>query len=131
MSSANRTLHWLPLSVLLCLAVSFEPIRSSFNFANQPCEFIPTTSQLIASFSNLKHVVGYGLICLTALLTMRNKPIWHIAISVLVFSATMELFQSFFVTGHCRAWDLIPNVIGIVIAIVLFQTGRILSNRQQ
>lgn len=131
MGSAKTPLHWLPLFVVLCLAVSFEPIRSRFEFANQSCEFVPTVSQLIASFSNLKHVIGYGLICLTALLAMPGKPIWHIAIGVLVFSASMEVFQSFFVTGHCRAWDLIPNVIGIVLAIVLFKTGGVLSKRQQ
>lgn len=129
MRFADISLRWLPLIALVALAIAFEPIRSNFAFANQSCEIFSTANQIAGAFLNAKHIVGYGLICLMALFTLRTIPIWQIAFGVLVFSAMMELLQSFFVTGHCRAWDLIPNVFGVGLAVTLFLTGRVLLRR--
>ena len=120
---------WLPLAVVVLMAITFEPIRSEFTLANQPCEFIPTGHQFTAAFFNLKHTVGYGVICLLAIVTMRSVSVWRVVLGVLFFSAFMELFQSFFSTGHCRLWDLIPNLIGIASALALFLVGKILPGK--
>lgn len=114
----------LPLILLLTLATAYEPLRSGFNFASQSCEYFPTFGQFINSFINVQHIIGYGIISLIALLTLQNVAIWQTILGVLVFSATMEVFQSFFSTGHCRAWDLVPNIIGVSWALVIFLLTR-------
>lgn len=119
-------IKWLPLVILVTMAIAYEPMRSGFNLANQSCEYFPTASQFTRTFFNVKHIIGYGIICLVALFTVRNIAMWHTVIGVLIFSTTMELLQSFFVTGHCRAWDLIPNTLGIGLALALFLITRVL-----
>ena len=109
-------MRWLPLLALVALALLYEPIRADFMQANQACEWRADVSLWIGSFGNVKHVVAYGVLFLAAAITLRGRHLGRAAIGVLVFSALVEFEQSFFVTGHCRAWDLLPNVLGVGLA---------------
>lgn len=117
-------LKWLPLSVLVLLALAFEPLRSGFELANQACEFVTTWERVVGSLFNLRHIIGYGSICLAALVTLQNVRPLKVAVATFVFSVVMELQQSFFITGHCRAWDLVPNLVAVGLALALFALGR-------
>ncbi len=119
--SHNRTiLKLLPLVLVATLAALAEPIGSGFTIDFQSCEFIPTSAQFAATFYNAKHIIGYGTICLIALFTLGGRNIWLPIVGVFIFSIAIEYLQSFFATGHCRAWDLLPNMIGIGLAVVIF-----------
>lgn len=117
-------LKLLPLILAVALAILSEPIRSSFSIEIQSCEYLPTSTQFSATFFNAKHIIGYGVICLIALFTFQHRTVWFPIVGVFIFSITMEYLQSFFTTGHCRAWDLIPNAIGIGIAVFIFWFAR-------
>lgn len=115
--------RWFPLTILAAMAFMFEPLRSGFVFANQSCELITDWETIRNSVSNPRHVIAYGILMLVAAATLRQNPILKAAIGVFLFSALLEIEQSFFVTGHCRSWDLIPNLLAIAWATIAFSIG--------
>lgn len=116
--------RWLPLTILIALAISFEPIRSGFELANQSCEFTLNWERVQSALSNKRHIIGYGSICLVAAVTLRKNRLLLATTGTFLFSVLLEVEQSFFRTGHCRVWDLIPNVLGIVLAAAIFLMGK-------
>ena len=117
------TLGWLSLLILAGLALLFEPIRSGFTLANQACETSTDWQRAFASVFNLRHILSFGLLFLVAAVTLRNNRILKAAIGVLLFSAFLEFEQSFFLTGHCRVRDMIPNILGVGLAAIAFWVG--------
>ncbi len=115
--------RWLPLAALVALALSYEPIRSGVVFANQSCELTADWERVQHSVFNLRHVIAYGILCLVAAVTFRNHRVIKAALVIFLFSILLEIEQSFFITGHCRSWDLIPNLLGIGIASIFFLLG--------
>ena len=103
--------------VLVLIAISFEPIRSGFALSDQSCGVLPTYRQLLGAIFNFKHIIGYGLICLLGFHLFDSFSKWGVMAGVLLFSGILELQQSFFETGHCRAWDMIPNFIAVALAL--------------
>ena len=102
--------------LLLCgLAAAFEPVRSGFQFVDQDCEWTVSRELVAASVLNLRHLVGYGAICLIALWTFGLRHLVAVALGTFVFSMVLEFQQSFFATGQCRARDLIPNALTILV----------------
>lgn len=114
---------WLPLAILVALALAYEPLRSEFTFANQSCELITNWETIRNAIFNPRHIIAYGILFLVAAATLRQNKILKAAIGVFLFSAFLEVEQSFFVTGHCRSWDLVPNMLAITWAAVVFCIG--------
>lgn len=125
----SRLMRWLPLTVLSIMALSFEPMRSGFIFADQSCELSTDWERVRGSAFNYRHIMSYGILCLVAAATFRKKRVAKAVVTVFAFSVLLEIEQSFFITGHCRAWDLIPNLIGIGLAASLFLIGSWCLNR--
>ncbi len=129
--TGSRMVKWAPLTGLVILALAFEPLRSGLVLANQPCEFLTDWETVKSSLHNRRHIIGYGLICLVAAMTFRENRIAKAAIATFLFSVFLEIEQKFFSTGHCRLWDLIPNLLGITLAVGLFALGVWCKNRFQ
>lgn len=119
-----KFLKWLPLTVLFILAILFEPLRSGFVLADQSCEVITDWERVRNSIFNRRHVISFGILCLVAATTFRKYRVVKAVVAVFLFSAFLEYEQSFFATGHCRAWDLIPNVLGVGLAAAIFLCGQ-------
>ena len=115
--------RWLPLAVLVVMALSFEPFRSGFGFANQSCELTTNWERVQYSVSNYRHVISFGILFLVAAATFRQNRVLKAVVTVFLFSGFLEFEQSFFTTGHCRSWDLVPNLLGISSAAVIFLAG--------
>ena len=115
--------RWLPLTVLVVMALSFEPIRSGFVLANQPCELITDWERLQSAVFNRRHIISYGFLCLVAAATFHQNRLVKATMVIFLFSVLLEIEQSFFTTGHCRAGDLIPNLLGIGLAAAIFLMG--------
>jgi len=108
--------RWLPLTILVAVALSFEPFRSGFVLANQPCELTTDWERLQSAVFNRRHIISYGILCVVTAVTLRRHRVIKAAIAIFLFSILLEIEQSFFITGHCRSWDLIPNILGIGLA---------------
>ena len=119
---------WLPLIVLTFLAMVFEPIRSGFQLESQACEWKTELATLKLALLNFRHVISFGILTLVAAATFKQNQTITVAIAVFMFSAFLEFEQSFFSSGHCRLWDLIPNICGIGIAAILIIVVRKLSS---
>lgn len=117
-------MRWIPFSLLVVLAAMFEPIRSGFVLANQACEFFTDQTRVLGSLLNLRHLIGYGVLFLAAAIALRGNRLGLAAIGIFALSIALEIEQSFFVTGHCRAWDLIPNALGIAMAATLVRLSK-------
>lgn len=123
MTSFSNFGRWLPLTVLALMALAFEPLRSDFVFANQGCELVTDWGRVKNSIFNLRHIVAYGLLCLVAAATFRQNRLVKAVTVTFLFSIFLEVEQSVFVTGHCRSWDLIPNLLAVGLAAAIFSTG--------
>lgn len=115
--------RWLPLAILVAMALSYEPFRSGFVLANQSCELMTGWERVQSAIFNYRHIISYGILCLVAAITFRQNRVVKAAIVIFLFSILLEIEQSFFITGHCRSWDLIPNLLGIGLAAAIFLIG--------
>ena len=115
--------RWLPVAILVAAALAYEPIRSGFTFANQTCDLTANRALIWSAVFNLRHIISYGILFLACAATFRENRIAKAALATFAFSAFIEFEQSFFATGHCRARDLIPNLLGIGLATILFMAG--------
>ncbi len=115
--------RWLPIVILIIMALLFEPIRSGFVISNQSCELMTNWESVQNSVFNYRHVISYGILCLVAAATFRQNRVLKAIIAIFLFSVLLEIEQSFFVTGHCRSRDLIPNLLGIGLAAAIFGVG--------
>ena len=109
----------MPLLLLILIALIYNPLVSNFVIANQECRALTDIDTVLASFINFRHIIGFGVIYLIAVLTFVVHRMIHAVIIVFFFSFLIEIEQSFFIEGHCRAWDLIPNLVGISAASVI------------
>ena len=117
--------RWLPLILLVTMALAFEPFRSGFTFDTQSCEVLADWERTKSAVFNARHIISYGILCLVASATLRKNKVVMAVLGTFVFSAFLELEQSFFITGHCRLRDLIPNVLGIGLAAGMFQLPQV------
>lgn len=112
----------MPLIGLIVAALMFEPLRSGFALESQPCELAANWEQMARGVFNVRHIIGFGTICLAALFTFQKNPIVNASAFTLVFSILLEFQQSFFPTGHCRSWDLPPNLLAVGLANIAYLT---------
>ena len=110
------TMRWVPLVLLSILAVAFEPVRAGLVFENQGCDWSVDQGRLADALFNPRHLISYGLFVLLAAVAFPKARLLAISAAVLIFSALLEVEQSFLATGHCRLRDMVPNVIGIAVA---------------
>jgi hypothetical protein len=104
----------------MVLAVLYTPFDSNFRMADKPCELWTSTEMVQRSVLNARHLVSYGILFLLGALSFRRHSLLKSASLVLVLSAGVELEQSYFVSGHCRARDLLPNLIGVAVAAFIY-----------
>lgn len=85
-----------------------------FSFADRSCEPTRQWETARSSILDRRHLIGHAIVFLVAALALGRDRIATAAAATFPFSIPLEVEQSFFATGHCRAWDLIPNIVGIV-----------------
>lgn len=112
------------------MALMYEPVRSGFTFERQSCQVSFDWNQVASRIFNFKHVLGYGVIFLSAVTCFGREKIFYAIVLTFLFSALVELQQSFFSTGHCRLWDLVPNMIGIAFATMTYLAWRKFSKEK-
>ena len=72
------------------------------------------------------HFLAYGVWMINLGLLFNKNHYWKIIVSILVFSCTMEFFQSFIPGREVSIYDLLANTIGALIG-----TGILLLTKAQ
>ena len=115
--------------VLSVAAIAYTPVASEFVTASKGCEVIPPAGVIVRTLANYKHIISFCILFILASQCFRHGAIWKSAVVVLLLSAVVEAEQAFFLEGHCRVRDLLPNLIAVgfgalIVSSVRFATGR-------
>ena len=118
-----------PLPAFLFLAALYLPARAGLSLSPQACEFWPGWKYVALSFTNYRHVALFGVLYAIAHANLRPRRgrAWRATGVTLAFGALLEIEQALFALGHCRARDLLSDLLGAMLAaaaIGLWTVGR-------
>ena len=109
-------------SILVALslaAIVYTPIASNFVISYEGCEVIPPVGVIVQTLANYKHIISFCILFILASRCFRRGAFWKSAIFVLLLSAFVEVEQAFFLDGHCRIRDILPNLIAVGLGILI------------
>lgn len=113
---------------LICLSVlaiysAITPMgpRQDFSFQNYPkCDFKISIGRILASASNFRHIKGFFVMSLLALIAFRKRRIFRASLYVAALTLLTEVLQMWSISRHCKVVDSIPNFLGLTFAIITF-----------
>lgn len=80
--------------------------------------------------ANIRHIVSYAALCLLAIASFSKQPVKAVGVTLLI-SVLVEVEQALFTAGHARIRDLVPNVIAVCLAaLIWFGAKRMLRTRR-
>ncbi len=107
-----RTALVVLLSVATLAALLATPVASGWVFRPFSCD-LGGSPDWLATLLNLRHLVSFGILAAIAFLTFRGQPIWIPILLLLAVTAAVEIEEAIFASGHCRARDMLPDLIAI------------------
>ncbi len=119
-------------SILIALsaaAVVYTPIASDFVTAHKGCEVIPPEGVIVRTLANFKHIISFCILFILASQCFRRGAFWKSAVVVLLISAFVEVEQAFFLEGHCRVRDMLPNLVAVGVGILIVSSVRFAAGR--
>lgn len=89
-------------------------------------------------WDKLLHTVGYAVLGVLALRAfhggferLRPEPTFYAGLAVILWGISDEIHQSFVPGRDATPWDVLADVVGFVIAVVLFATVTLRSARAE
>ena len=130
-SNDRASRSWLRLTffVLAMLSLAVTPLDSKFRLANKTCEVRPALTMLLPSLFNPKHILAFAVLAAIASLGMQRRPALRAWLLVMLLSAVIEIEQLFFVSGHCRVRDLLPNLVAATVGVGVAHAVRFVRRR--
>jgi hypothetical protein len=93
-------------------ALAATPLSAGFAVRTFICD-AGASSDWVATIFNLRHLISFGVVSVLVFLVFADKPLWVPIALLLALTATVEIEEAIFVSGHCRVRDMIPGVIAI------------------
>ena len=93
-------------------ALAATPISSGWVTRPFACDVGPSFDWP-ATIVNVRHLASFGVLAAVGFLAFNSRPVWAIILLLFAITAAVELEEAIFASGHCRARDLIPNVLAI------------------
>ena len=104
------------------MSVLAIPARTGFRLQWPSCETVLTAQNIALSLTKYAHVVLFGIFFIMTVAQLRgtyaSRFAWA-ALATLVFGAVIELEQGATRTGNCRARDLSPDALGVLLGIAV------------
>jgi VanZ family protein len=127
----KRRALWLRVAFVMSagLALAVTPFESKFERANKTCELRPQLDMLLPSLLNPRHILAFSVLAALASVSLERRPGLTAWLLVLVLSASIEIEQLYFVSGHCRVRDLLPNIVAATLGISVARGIRVLRQR--
>lgn len=108
------------------------PARAGFHLVRPVCELLVGPSLAFHSFTNVPHIVLFGLFFL---LTRRQLDGTHAsawaAAATVGMGALVELAEGVSATGHCRLRDLLPDAAGALLAWAVWHAALAVWRRER
>jgi VanZ family protein len=112
---------WSLWVTFLLAGALFLPAREGLAVAWAGCDLDLSATLLATAALNVPHLFLFGVLTAIALRVRRPGgrplPVTAIVLLVVAFGALLELEQGLFATGHCRARDLLPDALGLVVVL--------------
>src|SRR4051794_30175678 len=107
-----RVVAAMLLAALTTAALLATPIAAGFALRPFACDLGPSPDWL-ATILNVKHLVSFGILSCLAFIVFRGQPLWVPLLFAVAVTGLVEIEQGLFLSGHCRARDMIPDLIAI------------------
>ena len=102
------------LAALTVAALLATPISAGFALRPFACDLGPSPDWF-ATILNLRHIVSFGILSCVAFIAFRGQPLWVPLLFGIAVTGLVEIEQGIFLSGHCRARDMIPDLIAIAL----------------
>jgi glycopeptide antibiotics resistance protein len=102
------------VALVTVAALAAAPVSAGFTLKALSCDFGPSPDWL-ATIVNVRHLVSFGVLATLAFIVFRDQPVWVPILFMVAVTVGVEIEQGIFASGHCRARDLIPDALAIVI----------------
>jgi len=81
----------------------------------------------VATIINIRHLLSFGVLAALAFVVFRDQPMWVPILFMVAVTVGVEVEEGILASGHCRARDLIPDALAIVIGWTL---ARVVTRRR-
>lgn len=85
---------------------------------------------LLPSLLNVRHLLAFSVLAALASLSFPRRSALTAWLVVLALSASIELEQLFFASGHCRIRDLLPNLVAATLGVCIAHGIRVARQRR-
>ena len=115
------------------LGLLYLPATIGFRLDPQRCDFEFGGSVIVHSLSNYSHIVLFAFFFLVTARQFRS-PGWHaLGWSVgltMAMGAAIEITEGISGLHHCKAGDLVPDLIGALLGVAILLLARALLSRR-
>ncbi|HZH30455.1 MAG TPA: VanZ family protein [Pyrinomonadaceae bacterium] len=116
-----RGVRWAFVAFVVSGLLYF-PARAGFQFDPHPCQLNFDSALAVHSLSNYAHIVLFALFFLMTRAQFRSPDraalAWS-ALATILMGALVEVAQGLTGEGNCRARDLIPDTLGILLGSII------------
>jgi hypothetical protein len=102
------------LAVATMAALLTTPIAAEFGLRPFACDLGPSPDWLV-TILNVRHLVSFGILSCLAFIAFRDQPLWVPLLFAVAVTGLVEIEEGIFRSGHCRARDMIPDLIAIAL----------------
>jgi hypothetical protein len=114
----------IAVAVLATIGLSYTPLRSAGTSRGATvCEFSAPLSVWCMGVYNVRHIGSYSLLCLVATGCFSKHRLLKAALLTLAISVVVEIEQALLNDGHCRVRDMLPNVLAVSLAALVWLTA--------
>ena len=116
----------------MLVAIARIPARTGFRLDGRRCDLRLSLENAQLSLTKVPHIVLFGVFSLITVVQFdrldRRALVWSL-LATLALGTLVELEEGATRTGNCRLTDVLPDVVGALIAMTLVMATLVVRNR--
>lgn len=127
-----RTRRWWFYAAFVLVAVAWIPARTGFQLQSPACDARLTLPNVGLSLAKVPHIMLFGMFFLLTVVQfdrIDRKALGLSFLATVVFGFVVEIEEGATRTGNCRFTDVVPDALGVLIAMALLMTGVMVRDR--
>ena len=118
----------------MLVAIARIPARTGFRLDGRRCDLRLSLDNAQLSMTKVPHIVLFGVFSLITVVQFdrldRRALVWSL-LATLALGTLVELEEGATRTGNCRLTDVLPDVVGALIAMTLVVATLVFRNRRR